>query len=223
MKAYWWKILAVLLVLYSIVYGFLGPVPTLPILNETIRNVYYHVPMWFSMIVLFVLNAVYSIRYLSNGDEIYDLKAAESANVGIILGLLGLTTGMVWANFTWGEPWSNDPKQNSAAIAMLVYLAYFVLRGSMDDEQKRAKISAVYSVFAFPVMIVLIFILPRMTDSLHPGNGGNPGFNSYDMDSNMRKVFYPAVLGWILMGVWIMNLRYRMRSLYNKHLDKIAN
>jgi heme exporter protein C len=54
-----------------------------------------------------------------------------------------------------------------------------------------------------------------MTDSLHPGNGGNPGFNSYDLDSSMRLVFYPAVLAWILVGVWIANLKFRLRLIEN--------
>ncbi len=219
MKANWWKYLGVLLVLFTLIQGLLGAVPVLPILHETIRNVYFHVPMWFAMIVLFIVNATNSIKYLSSGKEEYDDKAVESANVGIFLGLLGLITGMIWAKYTWGEAWSNDPKQNSAAIAMLVYLAYFVLRGSLDDEQKRAKISAVYSVFAFPVMIVLLFILPRLTDSLHPGNGGNPGFNQYDMDNNMRMVFYPAVIGWILIGLWIAQIRVRLRKITNQLLE----
>jgi heme exporter protein C len=137
----------------------------------------------------------------------------------LFLGVLGLLTGMLWAKYTWGEAWSNDPKQNSAAIGMLVYLAYFVLRGSLDEAQKRAKIAAVYSVFAFPVMIVLLFILPRLTDSLHPGNGGNPGFNKYDMDNQMRMVFYPAVIGWILIGVWVMQIRVRLLEITNQILE----
>src|SRR3546814_12218671 len=87
---------------------------------------------------------------------------------------MGLLTGMVWANFTWGAPWPNDPKLNGAAITMLVYLAYMVLRGSIDEDQKRGRISAIYNVFAYPIMIALIYILPVMTDSLHPGSGGNP-------------------------------------------------
>jgi heme exporter protein C len=62
-------------------------------------------------------------------------------------------------------------------------------------------------------MIVFIGILPRMTDSLHPGNGGNPAFGSYDLDNGMRLVFYPAVIGWILMGWWIATLRVRLDRL----------
>jgi heme exporter protein C len=83
----------------------------------------------------------------------------------------------------------------------------------MDDEQKRARIAAVYSIFAFAMMIVFIIVLPRMTDSLHPGKGGNPGFSSYDLDHRLRMIFYPAIIGWTLLGVWMMNLRLRMRKI----------
>ncbi|HEY1025255.1 MAG TPA: cytochrome c biogenesis protein [Sphingobacteriaceae bacterium] len=212
----WWKLLASVLVLFSIVGGLLFEVPHLPILHESIRNLYFHVPMWFTMIVLFTISLVYSIKYLSSGNENHDLVAVESVNSGIIFTVLGLVTGMLWAKYTWGAAWPDDPKLNSAAIASLMYLAYLVLRNSMDEEQKRARISAIYNIFAYPVMIVLLFVLPRMTDSLHPGNGGNPGFGAYDLDSQMRFVFYPAVLGWILVGVWILTLRYRIRKIENK-------
>jgi len=216
MNKNWWKILATVLVLYSIIAGFLFHVPAKPILNESIRNIHFHVPMWFAMIVILTVSFIYSIRYLNSANENDDLMAVESANVGIIFGILGLVTGAVWAKYTWGEAWSNDPKQNSAAIALLVYLAYLVLRNALDEEQKRGRISAVYNIFAFPIMVVLLFILPRMTDSLHPGNGGNPGFNTRDMAPELRPVFYPAVLGWILVGVWITTIRYRMRKVENR-------
>jgi heme exporter protein C len=215
MRRNWWKILASLLLIYSIIAGLLLEVPRLPILHETIRNLYFHVPMWFTMIILYLVSVIYSIKYLASGNEKHDLMAVEMVNTGIIFGFLGLATGMIWANYTWGAPWPNDPKLNSAAISTLMYLAYVVLRGALDEEQKRARISAVYNIFSFPVMIVLLFILPRMTDSLHPGNGGNPGFNSYDLDSSMRLVFYPAVLAWILVGVWIANLKFRLRLIEN--------
>lgn len=213
MKSYWWKILGAVIVLYSVIAGFLLPVPKLPILHETIRNTYFHIPMWFAMILLYLISVIYSIKYLSSGNMRHDFLAVESVNVGIIFCAFGLITGMLWANVTWGEPWPNDPKLNGSAIATLMYLAYLVLRNALDEEQKRAKISAIYNIFSFPVMVVLLFILPRLTDSLHPGNGGNPAFSNLDMDGVMRVVFYPAVVGWMLIGVWIMTLRYRYRVL----------
>jgi len=66
------------------------------------------------------------------------------------------------------------------------------------------------------MMIPLLFVLPRLVDSLHPGNGGNPGFNSYDLDSRMRLVFYPAVIGWFLLGYWISTLHVRINQINHK-------
>jgi heme exporter protein C len=218
MQKTWWKILGSFLVIYTTVAGFLLEVPHLNILNETIRNLYFHVPMWFSMIVLFSISIFYSVKYLSSKNEVDDLKAVEAINTGIIFGVLGLVTGAIWAKYTWGQFWSSDPKQNFAAIAMLLYFAYLILRNAIDEEQKRAKISAIYNIFAFPMMVVLLFVLPRLQSSLHPGNGGNPGFNSYDLDSRMRMVFYPACIGWIIIGYWIYSIRFRTRLLENKEL-----
>lgn len=209
MKKWWWKILAMLLLVYTIIGGLLFDVPRLNILNETIRNMHFHVPMWFGMIILLLASMVYAILYLKNNNTKADIYSANLAKVGLIFGVLGLVTGMIWAKYTWGDWWSGDPKQNATAIGMLIYLAYFVLRGSLEDPDQKARISSVYNIFAFASLIPLLFILPRMTDSLHPGNGGNPGFNTYDLDSRLRLVFYPAIVGWTLLGVWIASLKIR--------------
>lgn len=156
---------------------------------------------------------IQSIRYLNGFDKTRDLKAEALASTGMFIATLGLTTGMIWAQFTWGAFWVNDPKLNGAAVTMLIYLAYFILRNSIENKDSRARVSAIYNILAFVMMIVFIGVLPRMTDSLHPGNGGNPGFGNYDLDSNMRMVFYPAVIGWILIGAWIAQLRYRIKQL----------
>lgn len=212
----WWKFLAIILLLYTIIGGLLIPVPKQVILYESIRNLYFHVPMWFSMIFLFFMSVVYSVKGLSNNNLSFDTKAKELVNAGIIFGILGTITGSIWAKYTWGAWWVNDVKLNGSAITMLIYLAYIVLRGSLDDEQKKARISGVYNIFAFVLLLVFIGILPRMTDSLHPGNGGNPGFNNYDLDNNMKLVFYPAVIAWILLGWWIASIRIRIANLTQK-------
>jgi len=209
----WIKIICVFLLGYVTIAGFLFDVPALPILNEAIRVLFFHVPMWFTMIFLLFISAINSYYYISKGRINYDIKSNEYANVGVFFGILGIISGMLWAKFTWGTYWTNDPKLNGSALGLLIYFSYFVLRGSVKDELKKAKISSVYNIFAFAMLIPLIFILPRMTDSLHPGNGGNPGFNVYDMNSRLRVVFYPSVIGFILLGIWITNIRVRIKFL----------
>ena len=210
------KILSVLLLIYTAAAGILLEVPRLPILNETIRVLYFHVPMWFTMIFLLLLSSVNAYKFISTKNIKYDLISYNYAHLGVYFGVLGIVTGMIWANYTWGTFWTNDPKLNGSAVGLLIYFGYFVLRNSIEDESKKAKVSSVYSVFAFSMLIPLIFILPRLTDSLHPGNGGNPGFNVYDLNSQLRLVFYPAVIGFICLGLWIANIKFKLLKLTNK-------
>lgn len=198
--------------------------PNRLLLNETIRNLMFHVPMWFTMMVLLFLSFISSIRYLRGFDLVYDLKASQAVNIGLLFAVLGIVTGAIWAKFTWSDHtpllslngwWANDVKLNGAAISTLIYIAYRILRSSIQDEHQRAKVSAVYNIFAFVLMIVFIMILPRIYDSLHPGNGGNPAFGAYDLDNTLRMVFYPAVIGWILLGAWILQLKIRLEKLNN--------
>ena len=221
MRKRWWKILAVVLLVYTFIAGFLIPVPDIGNLKETIRNLFFHVPMWFSEIVLFTISLGYSIRYLRKPDLRFDIIASSFARTGILMGVLGLVTGSIWATYTWGEPWSNDPKQIAIAIALLIYFAYLVLRNAIPDIDKRAKVSAVYNIFAYFIYIPLIMILPRMVESLHPGGKGvegNPGLNGADLDATMRLVFWPAVIGWTLLGAWISTLDVRLYFIRDKNL-----
>ena len=214
----WWKLLSFFLLLYTFTAGFLGKVPARPILNETIRNLYFHVAMWFGMMIFFIVSVIYSIKYLRHNRPSDDAYAAEFARTGIVFGLLGLITGSVWARYTWGDFWSNDPKQLGAAIALLIYFAYFVLRNSLTDIDKSARISAVYNVFAFAMLFPTIWIIPRLVESLHPGGMGNPALDTKDIDSRMRIIFwFGAIPGWTLLGVWITTLRIRLQLLSIKH------
>ncbi len=226
MRRNWWKILCVLLLVYAIVGGLLLPIPALPALDETIRNVHYHVSMWFGMMILFSVSLFYSIMYLRTFNQVYDVYAREFATTGIILGILGYATGAIWMSYTWADPnnpafqsfaaLAREPKLIGAAIALLIYFAYLILRDSITDIDKRAKIGAVYNIFAFAMLFPSIWIIPRILPSLHPGQEGNPAMNSQDLDANLRMVFYPAVIGWTLLGVWITTIKVRLKNIKNK-------
>lgn len=211
----WWKILCVILLTYTVIGGFLFGVPAREILHETIRNLYFHVCMWFGMMILFTTSVVYSIKYLRSQKLRDDVYAVNFTKIGIVFGILGYTTGALWAKYTWTEFASDteifrEPKLLGAAIALLIYFAYFVLRGSLTDIDKRARISAVYAIFAYAMLFPTLWILPRILDSLHPGKEGNPALNFKDSDARLRMVFYPAIIGWTLLGVWITSLKIRL-------------
>lgn len=236
MKKWWWKILCIVLLVYAFTAGLnvfnsarFG-VPRLPILYETIRNLYFHVSMWFAMMILFIISVVHAIKYLRTNDLRSDIRSRQYAVMGILFGLLGYATGIIWASYTWADPnqekaasfgaIAREPKLIGAAIALLIYCAYLVLRDSINDIDKKARISAVYNIFAFAFLFPSIWIVPRLLESLHPGGNGNPALNPRDTDARMRMVFYPAVLGWTLLGVWIATLKIRYTQLKENLLLK---
>jgi heme exporter protein C len=215
LKKNWWKLLSGILLLYAIIAGFTSDIPIKPITEQTMRNLFYHVGMWFAMMAMLLTGFIYSLRYLTRFNEEEDIVAVEAVNVGLMFGFLGIFTGMIWANFTWGSPWVKDPKLNGAAVGLIIYLAYTVLRGSIEDVHKKAKVAAVFNIFAFILWIVFVIILPRIAgESLHPGTGNNvvPVMPMH-LDPTMRLVFYPAMAGWILLGFWILNIRVRIRKI----------
>lgn len=217
MKKNVWKILSVVLLVYVIIAGFLGPIPDLDIVHQTIRNLYFHVCMWFVMITMLSISVVNSIQYLARFNLEKDTVAKEASLIGIFFGMMGIVTGMIWAQFAWGTWWVNDPKLNGAAVGLLVYFAYMVLRKSLDDPHKRARISAVYNIFAYVIFILFILVLPKLSGvSLHPGDGKESIMPVMSMDNSLRIVFYPAILGWILLACWILNLRIRYIKVKNK-------
>ena len=230
MQKNWWKILSVLLLTYTVIAGLLFNVPRLPALQETIRNLFFHVCMWFGMMILFTVSVVNAIKYLRSNNLVHDIYSRHYATVGIIFGVLGYATGTIWMLYTWADPnnpasasfsaIAREPKLIGAAIALLIYFAYMVLRDSIQDMDKRARISAVYNIFAYAFLFPTIWILPRVLDSLHPGKEGNPALNFNDIDSQMRLVFYPAVIGWTLLGVWIATLKIRLTLVQEKKLFK---
>ena len=182
------------------------------------------------MMILFTISFVRAIMYLNTRNQVHDIASRQYAGVGILFGLLGYATGAIWMSYTWADPnkpayesfasLAREPKLIGAAIALLVYAAYLVLRDSIQDMDKKARISAVYNIFAYAMLFPSIWIVPRLLDSLHPGGSeGNPALNFKQASPNMRMVFYPAILGWTLIGVWIATLKIRLKLLNEKSFD----
>lgn len=230
MRKSWWKILCVLLLVYTFTAGLLVKIPNLPALGQTSRNLFFHVGMWMAMMTVFTVSAVNAIRYLRTFNLRYDIYARQYATTGVLFGILGYATGAIWMSYTWADPnnplfdsfsaVAREPKLIGAAIALLIYCAYLVLRDSINDIDKKARISAVYNIFAFAMLFPSIWIVPRILPSLHPGQEGNPALDFKDVSSQMRMVEYPAFIGWALLAVWISTLKIRLRLLKEKKFIK---
>jgi heme exporter protein C len=211
-----WKIAVAIWMTGVIIVGFLIQIPEIPILEQSARNLFLHVPMWFTMMVAFSMGFYFSIRYLNDEDLKWDRKAETATSVGLLFGICGLFTGSLWARFTWGTWWTfAEPRMNLAALAMLIFVAYFILRSAFNDSEKKAKISAVYNIFGVTTIPFLLYIIPRQLPSLHPGAEGNPAFSEITAPE-LRYIFYPAVVGFIGLSLWIINVVDRYKVLQQR-------
>ena len=208
-------VVAAVWVTVVLVLGVLAPVTSLPILEQTARNLYFHVPMWFVLYAGAVAGAWHAGRYLATGRTVHDVRSEAAWWVSTAAGVVALVTGIVWARFTWyvGTDiwWNGDPRQTMVAVQLLISGAYFVLRGQVDRERTRARLSAVYALFATATMPFLTYVLPRRFASLHPGAEGNPAFSQMDIAPQMRWVFYAAAVGFLMLAWWVYTQRVRTR------------
>ena len=192
--------------------------PLIPGLEEKARNIFFHVPTAWTTVLAFLVSMFYGIRYLRKKNQDDDLKSVTSAGLGFLFCILATVTGALWAKFNWGSFWNWDPRQTSIFVLLLIYGAYFALRSAIEVEEKRATLSAVYSIIAGLTVPFFIFIMPRMMGGLHPGakgdsSGSGPLFESKMMATNMRVFFYLSLLGFNLLYVWLFNLRLRVARL----------
>jgi heme exporter protein C len=199
----------------ALVLAIMGGISNLPILEHTARNLYFHVPMWFALMLGWFVAAWHSARHLSTGRRVHDVRAEQAALVATSFGVAGLLTGIVWARFTWYVGtniwWNSDPRQVMVALQLLICGAYFVLRGAIDSERLRGRLAAAYALFATATMPFLTYVLPRRMESLHPGAEGNPAFSEMDIAPEMRWVFYMSAVGFLALAWWIYTQRVRMR------------
>ena len=163
----WWKWLLFLAMSVMIVFSFITPAPQ-QIIGESSRIFYYHIPQAWICVIAFAVAMVYSVKYLRTKNIADDDKASSAAALGLIFCILATLSGSIFAKVTWGSFWNWDPRETSIFFILLLYTAYLALRGSIEGDEKRARLSAIYSVLAFVAVPFLIFVVPRMYATLHP-------------------------------------------------------
>jgi len=186
--------------------------PLVPVLQETTRVLYFHIPSAWVASLAITWSMVNSILYLIRRDMRNDDHAAAAAELGLVFCVVATVTGSIWAKSMWGSWWNWDPRETSIFFVLLIYAAYLALRGSIEGEEKRARLSAIYSIVAFVAAIPLVFIVRRIYSTLHP----DPIINSsgkIDMDPMIRWCFFSMLLGFTFLYSWLQSLRVRVYRL----------
>ena len=214
----WWKIVLFLAMSAMIVASYMTPMPQQEI-GEASRILYYHIPQAWICVLAFAMSMVYSILYLKKRDISFDDRAADAARLGFVFCLLAATTGSLFAKITWGSYWNWDPRQTSVFILLLIYGAYFALRGALPDQQRRAALSAVYSIFAFVTVPFLVFVLPRMIPSLHPADSVVDSNMKFTMGPMVRGIFFSSLALFTVLYLWMLNLSSRVSRLVRAQED----
>jgi heme exporter protein C len=177
---------------------------------DAARIIVYHVPTAMVAAIAFIVAMVYAVQYLMRRNLMDDAKSAVSAELGLIFTVLATITGSIFARMEWGSWWNGDPRERSIVVLLLIYAAYLALRSAVDGVEKRARLSAVYSILALPAMLFLMFILPRVIYSNHPADtlvseGG--------LSMQYRLVLYPAMLGFLALYVWIFRMKVSLAGI----------
>ncbi len=214
-----YKILLAVWMTFIIVASFMFTEAASGFPGETSRILFFHVPQAWVATLCFLLSMIGSAVYLAKRRLRADYLAHSAAELGFLFCILATVTGSIFAKATWGSYWNWDPRETSIVILLMIYGAYFALRSAVPDPDKKKVFAAVYSIMAFVTVPFLVFVVPRITMSLHPENTMNPA--KPGMDPRTLKVFLGSLFAYTTLFIWM--LRLRMRLLYLEHLkDPIA-
>jgi len=210
-----WKILTGVLIGAVLIAVFLMPPPQKE-LGDISRIFFFHVPVAWVTVLAFLVAMVNSVLYLSRKDPVYDLQAAISSQLGFLFAILATISGAIFAKNAWGSYWNWDPRETSVFILLLIYGAYLALRSAIEAEDRRANLSAVYSILAFITVPFLVFVVPRVFQSLHPTDSIVNSQIKIQMPPLVLLIFLSSLMGFSLLFIWIYNLEVKLNILYKK-------
>lgn len=191
--------------------------PLVPVLEATTRVLYFHIPAAWVTTLALGWSMLHSALYLWKRDLKHDDQAAAAAELGLLFCIVATVSGSLWAKAMWGSYWNWDPRETSIFFVLLLYGAYLALRGSIEGEEKRARLSAVYSVIAFVAVPFLMFVVPRIYFSLHP-EVINLSRGKVDMDPKIRICFGGMLIGFTFLFFWLQSLKVRVTRLERRTL-----
>lgn len=172
--------------------------------KELARIIFFHLPCAWGSTLFLILAPIFAFFALRTRSKVWDLRAEAAMEMGFLLGILALVTGMIFSDVQWGAPWNWDPRQTSFLLVLLIVGAYFALRAAYTDPEKRASNSSAYALAAVLPELFLIAVLPRMMLSLHPDVVRKGGF-----DGTYWSVIGLVSVSLLLTAGWAYRLRVR--------------
>lgn len=209
-----WKIFTGFLLSAVIIAVFLLPPPQKD-LGDVSRIFFFHVPVAWVAVLAFFISMANSVLFLKKDEIIYDLQAVTAARLGFLFCILALITGMIFARNTWGSFWNWDPRETSLFILILIYGAYFALRSAVETKERKASLSAVYSILAFLTVPFLVFVIPRVYQSLHPAASVIDSELRFQLPLPYLLVFLSSILGFTLIFIWIYKMEIDLYTIDN--------
>ena len=193
--------------------------PVVPVLGDTTRVLYFHIPAAWVTVVALAWSMIHSVLYLKRRRIEHDDQAAAAAELGILFCIVATVSGSMWAKAMWGSYWNWDPRETSIFFLLLIYAAYLALRSAIDGEERRARLSAVYSAAAFVAVPFLMFIVPRIYETLHPSPILPDPREKGSMDPRIRTVFLAMLVGFTALFFWLLSLRARFARVERRRLE----
>ena len=189
--------------------------------GETSRILFFHVPQAWVATLSFLISMIASAVYLAKRRVKADYLAQSAAELGFLFCILATITGSIFAKTTWGSFWNWDPRQTSIVILLMIYGAYFAVRSAVSDPDRKRVFAGVYSILAFVTVPFLVFVVPRITTSLHPENTMNPARPG--MDPKTLKVFLGSLFAYTGLFVWMLRLKIRVLTIEGLREPKFAS
>lgn len=195
-----------------IVAGFLWLSPAKGFMNPGLaRIVVFHVPCSIVASIASTVATVYAILYLVKRSPSLDIKSRVAFALGLLFWILTTVTGAIFAKVQWGAYWNWDIKQTSILMLLLINIAYFALRSSIENPNKQAAIAAAYAIFAMLAVPTLTYILPNSTpDTLHPKGVIT---TKEGLDAHYKIVLWSGVLTLTAVFVWALRIQTRLEEL----------
>ena len=176
---------------------------------------YFHVATAWVGMMGFMVAGVAGCIYLWKKDLKWDIVEVAAVEISLVFFGITIVMGSIWARPIWNTWWTWDPRLTTAAIVMLVYAAYMMLRQGIEDPERRARFGAVYTILGF-VAVPITFISIRLLRTIHPvviGNSAGSGDGSFAMTGDMRTAFFFSLFVFTVIFVDLMWHRIRMGKL----------